>query len=159
MKMWGSLLTAQHLFVFGRTVTSGIPMKILGLIDRTIPLAEPWNILTTVRGIFSGLVDMEVDVSVTVSCVHRYHFKYIINQTAGFRIFSKANCLFSVWRDSGVSLKGWISRLPEQPCWLLYSIPSHSSEGFIYLKKNIWIPTSVSVLYSELTMYHVTGKC
>ena len=23
-----------------------------------------------------------------------------------------------VWRDPGVSLKGRISRLPEQPCWL-----------------------------------------
>ena len=24
---------------------------------------------------------------------------------------------FLVWRDTGVSLKGLISRLPEQPCW------------------------------------------
>ena len=29
-----------------------------------------------------------------------------------------ANALFSVWRDSGVSLWDQISRLSEKPCWL-----------------------------------------
>ena len=39
-------------------------------------------------------------------------FKYGTSKKLFFFVF------FFVWRDPGVNVKGQISRLPEQPCWL-----------------------------------------
>ena len=62
-------------------------------------------------------------------------------ETAGivFQIFNNKNSFVFVWRDTGVSLKGWISGLPEYQCWLytLISLQQHFPRGWKFFNSNI----------------------
>ena len=55
---------------------------------------------------------------------NRGYFHFLLN--IYFLVYN-IHVFFLVWRDSGVSLNGQISRLPEQPCWLCVLITLHTA--------------------------------
>ena len=59
-------------------------------------------------------------------------------------VYCQGTHLFWFWRDSGVSLKGQISRLPEQPCWLyaLIALQQHSPLRSRFYPSGNWLSST-----------------
>ena len=87
----------------------------------------------------------------------RLHRKEPVSPFSCFCLYpqkNRENALFMFWRESGVSLKGRISHLPEQPCWLYSKIAlQQHSPVLIFFPSEDWLSSRclTSVIKREQT--------